>query len=356
MEAKETGEAAEDEAAEKQEEQEEQEKPLPPKVELALAKAREAVKADHARKSGRWLAAIPLGIAFVLLSLMMPRSTRPDGIPLPRVDRRVTAAIAKADDALANEAEETRLPGDVLEIGTAVRDLNAGEAGDDAEATTLARLKLEKLVTSVVRRKDSERDLLALRALQTRSFLRAVEEWEAGAEPKDFLAAGGGFVQRAEQAGWVKDRRVMLDETQRRVAFKTVWNAVTHLDTKAFALTLDEERALYAFYIQHPRVPENAREIVAGRLRDAKTPEACARARAETRRQEEAWRTEKIKRLGMIDPSYPTDYALGISYFQGGRSDLAVEAFGNFLQAHPDGAYAARAKNHMKAALVGVEP
>lgn len=350
MDAKETGDDGEGKAEKKAE------KPLPAKVERALAKAREAAKADLQRKSGRWLAAIPLGIGALLLALMMPRSTRPDGVPVPIVDHRVTDAIAKAEEKLADAAEAERLPGDVLTAGSAIRELNTAESGDDAQAASAARTQVEALVADAVRHPGGDQNLLKLRALQTRYFLNAVSAWERGEEPKEFLATGGGFVRRAEQVGWAIGRRVLLDETQRRVVFKTVWNAMTHLDRPPFGLTLDEERALYAFYIQHPRTPENARLHVQDQLSRATTPETCARARAELRRQEESWRADKIKRLGAIDRSYPTDYALGIVYFRGGRVDLAVDSFNSYLEANPDGPYTLRARNHLKAAVAGVEP
>jgi len=351
VDAKDSGEEEADDAPEKPK------KALPAKVEEALARARDAAKADHARTSGRWLALIPLGIGALLLALMMPRATRPDGIPLPRVDERVTSAIIKAENVLADDAEGTRLPGDILSVGSAIRDLNGSEGEDDPVKATNARMMVERLVADALGRKGGDQDLIKLRALQTRAFVNALSAWERGEEPKDFIAVGGGFVRRAEQVGWTQDHKVLLDETQRRVAYKTMWNALTHLDQAApFQLTLDEERALYAFYIQHPRPPENARTIVKGSLAAASTPEECARARTELRRHEETWRADKIKRLGAIDPTYPTDYALGVVYFRGGRGDLAVDAFGSYLDAHPDGAYAIRARNHQKAALMGLEP
>ena len=39
------------------------------------------------------------------------------------------------------------------------------------------------------------------------------------------------------------------------------------------------------------------------------------------------WRAEKIKRLGTIDPSYPTAYALGVVYFRAARYDLSADSF-----------------------------
>jgi TolA-binding protein len=75
------------------------------------------------------------------------------------------------------------------------------------------------------------------------------------------------------------------------------------------------------------------------------------RVNAEERREAELWRVDKIRKLALIDPSYPGSYALGIAYYRAGRYDLAADAFTAFISAHPDGPYALRAKNHLKAAL-----
>lgn len=329
---------------------------LSPKVERALAAARAAAKADHQQRSGRWLAAIPLSVAVLLLLLMLPRSTPPDGVPLPRIDHRVTKAVAAAEEALAQETDEHRLPGDILAVGTMIRDLNVAESSGSESDRLIVRGQLDTMLATVVKRPGFDQDLVRLRAAQTRTFLQALREWESGQEPKDFVAAGGSFVQRATEAGWVDGRHILFDDIQRRVAFKTVWNAITHLSTGTFALTLDEERALYAFYIEHPRVPEGHRLALEAKRHDAKTPEACAHARADWRRELELWRADKIKRLAVLDPSYPTYYALGVTYFHAGRVDLAVDAFNAYLEGHPEGPYALRARNHLKATLVGASP
>lgn len=331
-------------------------RPLPAKVERALAAARAAAKADHERKSGRWLAIIPLSIGLVFLLFMLPRGTPPDGVPLPRVDHRVTRAIAEAEDRLADDAEAQRLPGDVLAIGSAIRDLTTAETEGNDPERLLARSRLDALLASLPKRPSTEQELVKLRASQTRTFLNALREWESGREPKDFAATGKSFVERAQEAGWTEERHLLLDETQRRVAFKTVWNAITRLGAGTFAITLDEERALYAFYIGHPRVTESHRLALEAKRRDATTPDACRRAQADWRRDLELWRADKIKRLAAIDPAYPAHYALGVTYFHAGRGELAVDAFNTYLEAHPEGPYALRARNHLKAALVGTAP
>jgi hypothetical protein len=331
----------------------------PGRVERALAEARAAARADHARKEGRWLAAVPLVAGGLILALMMPRSAPPEAIPLPRIDGRALAAIERGDDARAARAEAERLPGYVLAIGSAFRSLNGLGSGAYEADRIDARRRLEATMRDLPRdgNVNVEEDLLALRAVQIRHFLDALADWEAsGRVSDDLVDLGGSFLERAGEAGWVVEdahgRHVMMSESARRVAFKIVWSSLLGVEgRRAFNLALDEERALYSFYLEHPRAPESNRLNLELERKGADTPEACARVNADERRQRELWRADKIKRLGVIDPSYPAVYAAGVAYFRAGRYDLATEAFDAFLRDHPDGAYAARAKNHLKAAV-----
>jgi len=330
-------------------------KGLPPRVERALARAREAARADRQRKGGRWLAVIPVSVGLVFLLLLMPRATEPDSIPLPRADQRVLARIARDDDRRAAAAEKERLPTDVLAVGSAIRALNDANARDaDEIETTDARRRLETALRELQPRDGLDEDLLTLRAVQTRRFLDALSRWEATGETTDDLRElGGNFVRRTADAGWIVGRRVLFNDAQRRIVFKTVWNVLVGVESRPpFALSLDEQRELYAFYIAHPHPSDIHRQTFALRRRDAKTPEACASIEEEERRSAELWRIEKIQKLGQIDPSYPTAYALGVAYYHAGRYDLSAEAFSMFIRAHPDGPYALRAKNHLKAAVV----
>lgn len=328
---------------------------LTPRVERALSRAREAAKADNARKEGRWLAAIPLTVGVVFFLLIMPRGTAPDAVPLPRADQRVVRSAANADDARAAAAEAQRLPTDVLAVGTAVRAVNrAEEVTDDQAALVDARRTLESAMRDLKPRPHLEEDMLSLRALQTRHFLDAITHWEATGEKTDDLRdLAGSFVERNEEAGWVENRHLAMSDAQRRIAFKIVWNALVGVDKlDTFAVSLDEQRELYTFYLQHPRIAETYRLAMEAQVQAAKTPEACKTANLEVAHQKELWRADKIKRLGAIDPTYPTGYALGVAYYRAGRFDLASESFTAYVGEHPDGPYALRAKNHLRASVV----
>lgn len=329
-------------------------KKLSPRVERALQRAREAARRDSERKEGRWLASIPIGIGLVVLALMMPHATEPDSIPLPAVDHRAVARVVAADDAHARAVSSEPLPSDIRNVGSAFRALNAAEAsGADAVQMSESRRLLDLAIREVVQRPTTDDDLLALRAFQMTSFLDALRHWEASGESSnDLIELSGNFIHRSTDAGWVEDRHLIMTEDERRVAFKTVWNAAVGVDKRdAFAITLDEQRLLYAFYLTHPHPIDSRRASLRIERRDATTRDACDRVNAEERRQAELWRVDKIRKLAAIDPSYPASYAMGVAFFRAGRFDLSAEAFNTFLSAHPDGPYALRARNHLKAAL-----
>jgi len=334
-------------------------KVLPPRVEKALAAARAAAIADRKRKGGRWLAIVPLAVAAIFLALMMPRATPPDGIPLPDIDMRTLSRVEHADDARAAAAEAKRLPADVLAIGSAFRAVNRSEVHGDDEVTRIdAKRSLDTMMRALEPRPSLDEELLSLRAVQTRRFLEGVRRWEATGESDSELdELGGMFIKSMDDAGWVRRsasaRLLLLTDSQRRVVFKTFWNIAVGLEGRApFTLTLDEQRSIYAFYIQHPHPPEAHRLGLLAQRNQATTPEACFRVNVEQARQSDTWLAEKLKRLGAIDPSYPTAYALGVVYYRAGRYDLSSEAFNAYVAAHPDGSLTLRARNHLKAALV----
>jgi hypothetical protein len=324
----------------------------------ALARARALVeKANEPKKRdpGRWLALVPVTIAILMMALMMPRATVPDAVPLPTVDHRALSEVMRADDVRAARAKATRLPTDVLALGTGIRAMQAVQLKPDATDQDLgdAQAVLDEARRILGGRSDWREDVLALRAVQMSAFLDELARYEqTGQTTKDLDELGGGFVRRMRSSGWAEGNRILLDEPQRRAVFKTVWNALAGVDTLSeMALTLDEQRALYTLYIGRPYAGEASQRTIDAIRRDAKTADQCARAAVDDRRAREMWRAEKIRRFGMIDPSYPTTYALGVAYYRAGRFDLSSDAFRAWLDAHPDGPLSTRARNHLKAAL-----
>lgn len=292
-----------------------------------------------------------------MLFLVMPHATAPDAIPLPILDNRALAKVHAEDRDRAKRAQAQRLPTDVLAVGTALRGMNFAQAHPAPDADISAPKKiLEDALRGVADRKDKDSaisDLLTLRAVQLEAFLHEVDKFETtGEATRELEELGGGFVGRMRAAGWIEDRHVLLSNTQQAVSFKIVWNALTGLESvPAFHPTLDEQRALYTLFLTRPHPGESARFEIDAQRRRASDEAACQRAAADERRATEMWRVEKIKRLGTLDPQYPTAYALGVAYYRAARYDQAVDAFRSFVDAHPDGPYALRAQDHLKAAI-----
>jgi tetratricopeptide (TPR) repeat protein len=338
-------------------------------VEQALAQARAAAAraggpggapSSAGSRGGRWLALIPLTAAFLVASLVMPRAAEPEDIPLPRIDLRALDAVRVDDVARAASARTTRLPSDVLLVGTALRAVNLATTSNTTDdEVQAARVALDAAVRQLLAdRARATESLRTLRAVQLETFLAEVARFESdGVIREELLAVAGGFVDRMHAAGWLEGTRVVLDDSERRAAYKLVWTAQVGADRDPqLALSLDEQRALYTLYLRRPHAPEAQRPGHAARRASAREPEECRRAAGEEQLAMDQWRLEKIKRLGEIDPTYPTAYALGVAYFRVGRYDASMEAFQAWIARHPDGPLGLRARNHLKAALLAYGP
>jgi len=344
---------------------------LPAEVERALAKAR----ADASRRgtsggpsagggsSGRWLAFVPVSVAALMFLLMMPRAAPPDDVPIPELDARALLAAERDDAARAALARTERLPDDVLAVGSALRAVGKAQVHTEApDDVTNAKTTLDHALGLLLSRGDDEAkihdQLKTLRAVQLDAFLAEVAKYEeTGKATTDLEELGGAFVERMTAAGWIEDHRVLLTEHERRAAYKAVWTAlVGGTQVPALALTLDEQRALYTLYLARPHAPEAQRAAFVVQRKAATTPEECERAQTAERVATEMWRADKIRRLGEIDPEYPTFYALGVAYYRAGRYDQSVEAFRAWVDRHPDGPWSLRARNHLKAALAAYGP
>lgn len=340
--------------------------PLPPRVERALAEARASAERAGPRPprsastSARWLALVPVSVAALTMLLMMPRAVPPEEIPLPVIDAEALDRVRRDDLDRAARARAIRLPSAVLLVGTSLRALNANlvsNAGDEDVSAT--RTALEHAVRTVMLDGEEGFDgLRSLRAVQLDTFLAAVEAFEStGVVSEELEAVGGAFLDRMHAAGWLDGNRVVLDDRERRAAYKLVWTAQIGAERMPqLELTLDEQRALYTLYLRRPHAPEAQRVLRASQRASATSDVACQRAVAQERVAIEQWRLEKIKRLGALDPAYPSAYALGVAYYRIGRYDASVESFRSWIDRHPDGALSLRARNHLKAALVAYGP
>lgn len=300
-----------------------------------------------------WLALVPLGVAFVLGVLLLPRRAEPEGVPLPLPDAASLARTAAADHALAEKARRQPLPGAVRALGSALRAFHTLEA-HDAEARDLyeARGAVDEALVDALR--GGSEPLLELRALELEGFLEEVHRFEStGQQSEELAALAGAFVRSTTEEGWVRGHHVEADDAALRVLFKDMWNGFLGPELRtgaAFAPTLDEQRELYAFYLSHPHPSRAMREAIEAARRGARDAKDCEALKQVEHAAVASWQIDHIERLRAIDPSYPADYARGVASY--GRADYAASAraFRAWLSAHPDGSLSLRARNYLRAA------
>jgi hypothetical protein len=301
---------------------------------------------------GRVLALIPVLVGLLLAALLFPRDVPPDDVPLPDLDLHKLAETEHADDARAALAAKTPLDADVRALGEAMRTFNTTEAKDPKNAPW-ADIRAHVDEARALALAHGSGALLELRAAQLAKFLHEVDAWRKTGNASDELEAeGGGFVRRMTIAGYAKDHTLAVSDRELRPMFKLKWNSVARFDDDpAFALSLDENRALYMFYILHPHATENARETFAAARRTARTRADCEALAVGERIASEQWRLEKIERLGQIDPTYPLAYARGVALYRAAKYEASARAFEEWLRVHPDGPLTLRARNHLRAAI-----
>lgn len=299
-----------------------------------------------------WLALVPVGVAFVLGVLLVPRRAEPEGVPLPLPDAASLARTGATDHALAEKARREPLSAAVRALGSAVRAFHTLEAHDaDARQLYKARGAVDESLVDALR--GGSEPLLELRALQLEGFLDEVRRFEATGEQSDELAAlAGAFVRSMTLEGWVQGHHVVADDAALRALFKNMWNGFLGPEVRLeFAPTLDEQRALYAFYLSHPHPSRSMRDAIEAARRGARDAKDCAALAQAERAAVESWRLEHIERLRAIDPSYPADYARGVASYGRGDYVASSKAFRAWLMQHPEGPLALRAKNYLRAAV-----
>jgi hypothetical protein len=306
-------------------------------------------------RDGVWLALVPVGVALVLGVLLLPRSAEPEGVPVPLPDAAALARTVAADHALAERARHEPLPGAVRALGSAVRAFHTLEA-HDAEARELyaARATVDQdLALALPAPGERSEPLLELRALQLESFLDEVHRFEATGEQSEELAAlAGAFVRSMTLEGWVQGRRVLAGDAALRALFKNMWNGFLGPEVRAeFAPSLDEQRALFAFYLSYPHPSRSMRESIEAARRGARDARDCDALRQAERAAVASWSLEHIERLRAIDPSYPADYARGVACYGRGDFVASAKAFRAWLMQHPEGPLSLRAKNYLRAAV-----
>ncbi len=280
---------------------------------------------------------VAVGIAGLVAALVVPRSVPPEELPLPSLRPADLAAARAIDRRRAELAEAEPLDVDVRALGSAIRAY--GRADDEGDESAAVSAKAAVVRAALSPHVDAE-SLLRLRAYQLEHFLAGLRRWEAtGERSDDFIELGGGFSRMVERNGWCEGtpcRNLLLDEDARRATFKKRWNEIVGTQREALALSLDEQRALYAFFFQHPVPLRGSVEDLDG---------------AALAHQKNQFLLRKIDDFASIDGAYPSSFARGVVLFRMGRYPLAVEAFRRHLDGSVDGPWALRAQNHLRAAL-----
>jgi len=297
------------------------------------------------------LALVPLGVALVLGVLLLPRRAVPESVPLPVVDGSELARIVAVDHARAELARREPLSGPVRALGSTLREFHTLE-GKDADNRLLydARHTVDEALAEAL--PGGTEPLLTLRAVELEGFLDEMHRFEAtGEQSTELKALAGAFVRSLTAEGWCDGHSVAPDDDALRTMFKQMWNAFLGLEGHPeMAPALDEQRALFAFYLSHPRPPKNMRDALDAARRGARDATACTAIAEAERGATESWRLERITRFAAIDPSYPAEYARGVASYRRGDFGASAHAFRAWLRDHPDGPLALRAQNYLRAA------
>jgi hypothetical protein len=273
--------------------------------------------------------------ALVAVIVSVPYPALPDEIPRPVVSFRLVAQARSLDDALAAKAAAQPLDFDVRAFGEAIRLF--GVADFERDEPALVRAVAEMPGRLQLAQAKGDESLLQLRAFQMKVFLEELQAFETtGKESLALRELAGGIIPTATSAGWIKiegnRRQIVADDTVRRVLFKRRWVEVTGLRRAPFFVSLDEERVLYNFFLDHPVV-----HPAFGHSDDAFLCRAA-----------DEYRLKKVSELAAVDPKYPADYARGLLLLRLGKTREAVDPLSAFVAAHADGSYAIRARNTLR--------
>jgi hypothetical protein len=294
---------------------------------------------------------VPLVVGVMFGALVLPRRVPPDEIPAPSIDGRALSHTESEDDARAARVARTPLPSQLRAVGSGFRAFNMAEGTGGTEATiATAREQLFQALRQATEADPAE-GLLDLRAFEMKSFLEAVRHFEhTGETSPDLVELGGTFVARMQKVGWCVGHTLLMPDDARRAAFKATWTRTMGLDSsRAFALTLDEHRALYAFYFKHPHATELGRARLGP---DLPSPAGRERIVEAEDRAAASWLLAKIGELARLDPTYPTQLGQAAALYLRRDYRGSASLYQSWLETHPNGAWTLRVQNHLRAALL----
>ena len=305
----------------------------------------------HELRRALAFAMVPLGATLLLGMLLLPRQAMPGALPLPIADPQSLRQTLEADTALAARTRSSPLPGVVRALGSALRDFHVLE-GTSAQPSDLVKARHAIDTALIDAQSAGTEPLLELRAVQLEAFVTEVHRFVAtGVESPEIGALGGGFVRSVRAEGWCDGHHLALTDPQLRAIFKQMWNSILGVgEGSPFALTLDEQRAVFALRLSRPRLPAHLRDGFLHSKEAARDERSCTGIEQSERKAVEKWELDHIERIAAIDPVYPAAYARGIANLRGGSFAAAESSFREWLTTHPDGALTLRARSYLRLA------
>jgi hypothetical protein len=200
----------------------------------------------------------------------------------------------------------------------------AGSAMERGNASLLgARLRDLRAEVLALRRAGRTRELLALRALQGRLFIEALDRFqESNQADTELLELGGEFARDARPRFFDAAGKMRLGEAEARLLFRVRWGRLTGTyRASGFGPSMQELRAHYCIFLRFPSAPP---DDVPARVEE---------------------RVKALRALGKIDARFPTDVALGFQLAKGGDPNLARLHLARYLESDPGGAFALQARN-----------
>jgi hypothetical protein len=280
--------------------------------------------------------AIVVAVAILCTLVVVPRPVAIDEIPLPRVNLRVVSERSQLDAARARSLEKQRPDYDVRALGEALRQYGASDADSDTQLGSRNLQRIGEVLRDAL--SHGPEAVLSLRAYQMTVFLRELQVYEAtGKESVELRELGGGIIALLKRSQWMHGDgagyRIVPDRTVLEILFRKRWNEVTGLKEPPFALSLDEERAAFAFMLTHPIVSANTPADPSSQCRSAN-----------------GYLLRKVGELAAIDPDYPGELARGMILLRLGRPKDAIDVLAARLEGHPDGPYTMLTRNALRQA------
>jgi hypothetical protein len=259
--------------------------------------------------------------------LVVPRAAEPGVFPVPLLDVAEARATRKSYDELADQAERQGLPFETRAVGDAVRRLGSVLAKGSGSAEHENRVLRERIELAL--RAGQTEQLVQLRAVQARLFVRAVRSHSfAGPPGSELSALGGDFAARALRSGWAGPAGCIASDDELLTLFALRWLELTQLrGVSQLKPTLGELRRYYRFLLLHP---EGAAGVDGPRRR------ALARLRY-------------VAALEKRDTEYPADLARGALLAALGMAEPSVEALSTHLGRSTGSVWTLRARNYLLA-------